>query len=180
MVQKIDNMQHEIILLLLKGKVHLREIARLLGESHSTVLRKINRMVEGGVIDTERQGKNKIYSIRDNLMARSFIYMAENYKLVKLLDKYPKLRIILEDVLKKTDEELIVVFGSYAKFSAGSNSDIDIFVETKDGDVKEQVKRLNSKLSVKIGPFDKISLLIKEIIKDHVIIRGVEEFYNKI
>ena len=44
---------------------------------------------------------------------------------------------------------------------------------------KNKIKELNSKLSIKIGDFDVNSLLIKEIIKNHVIIRGVEEFYTK-
>ena len=37
----------------------------------------------------------------------------------------------------------------------------------------------DSKLSIKIGKYDKKSLLIKEIEKNHIIIKGVEEFYEK-
>ena len=180
MVQKIDSLHLDIVLQLLKGKTHLREIARLLGESHSTVLRKLNELTKENIIETEQQGKNKLYSLKNNLMARSTIYMAENYKLTKLLKEYPKLAVILEDVIKKTDEKLIIIFGSYAKFSAKPNSDIDIFIETKSRKTKDTIKEIHSKLSVKIGPFDKDSLLIKEIIKNHVILGGVEEFYNKI
>ena len=44
MVQNINNLELEIILVLLKNKTHLREIARILNESHSTILRKINEM----------------------------------------------------------------------------------------------------------------------------------------
>ena len=43
-----------------------------------------------------------------------------------------------------------------------------------------RVKETNSKLSIKIGKFDTKSLLIKEIIKNHIIIRGVEEFYERV
>ena len=45
--------------------------------------------------------------------------------------------------------------------------------------IKNKIKELNSKLSIKIGEFDLNSLLIKEIIKNHVIIRGVEDYYEK-
>ena len=180
MVQKIDSLHLDTILVLLKGKIHLREIARLLGESHSTILRKLNKLIKENIIEAEIQGKNKLYSLKDNLMARSIIYMAENYKLIKLLKEYPKLAIILTEVSKRIDEKLIVIFGSYAKFSAKPNSDIDIFIETKSRKVKDTAKEINSKLSIKIGPLDKNSLLIKEIIKNHMILKGVEEFYNKI
>jgi|TARA_Y100000034_G_scaffold126632_1_gene178135 predicted nucleotidyltransferase len=179
MVQKIDSLHLEVILILIRNKIHLREIARILGESHSTILRKLNELIKRNIIETEPQGKNKLYSLKNNLMAKSTIYMAENYKLTKLLKEYPKLSIILDEVSKKTDDKLIILFGSYAKFSANNNSDIDIFIETGSRKVKDTIKEINSKLSVKIGPFDKDSFLIKEIIKNHVILRGVEEFYER-
>jgi len=179
MVQKIDSLHLKIILILIKNRIHLREIARVLGESHSTILRKLNELINENIIESEQQGKNKLYSLKNNLITKSMVYMAENYKLIKLLKEYPKLEIILKDITKKTDVKLIIIFGSYAKFSAKSNSDIDIFIETKSRKVKDIVKKINSKLSVKIGPLDKNSLLIKEIIKNHVILKGVEEFYER-
>jgi hypothetical protein len=39
---------------------------------------------------------------------------------------------------------------------------------------------LNSRMSVKIGEYDRSNPLIKEIEKKHVIIKGVEPFYEKI
>ncbi len=179
MVQKVDSMQFEIVLVLLRNRTHLREIGRILGESHSTILRKVNELIDKNIIGAEQQGKNKVYSLKNNLIAKSMIYMAEKYKLLKLLKEYPMLSIILEEVVKKTNEKLIVVFGSYAKFSAGKDSDIDIYIETKNRRIKNIVKEIDRRLSVKIGFFDKDSLLIKEIIKNHVIVKGVEEFYEK-
>ena len=41
------------------------------------------------------------------------------------------------------------------------------------------MKETNSKLSIKIGKFNTKSLLIKEIIKNHIIIRGLEDFYER-
>jgi predicted nucleotidyltransferase len=180
MVQKLDNLHLDIVLLLLKGKIHLREIARVLGESHSTILRKLNELIKENILEAEKQGKNKIYSLKKNVATRSIVYMAEHYKFTKLLNEYPKVAIILEDVIKKTDENLIIIFGSYANFSATPNSDIDVFIETKSRKAKDVVKEINSKLSVKIGSFDRDSLLVKEIIKNHVILRGAEEFYERI
>ncbi|HLG24744.1 MAG TPA: nucleotidyltransferase domain-containing protein, partial [Candidatus Nanoarchaeia archaeon] len=89
------------------------------------------------------------------------------------------LGVIFEDILKKTDERLIILFGSYAKGLAKKNSDIDIYVDTESTNVKKVIEGIHSKINVKIGAFDIKSALIREIVKDHAIIRGIEIFYEK-
>ena len=84
MVQDKNNLELEIILVLLKNKAHLREIARILNGSHSTVLRKINRLLRENVLDYQKEGKNKIFFIKNNLKAKNYIYSAEIYKLNQL------------------------------------------------------------------------------------------------
>ncbi|MBI4447428.1 nucleotidyltransferase domain-containing protein, partial [Candidatus Woesearchaeota archaeon] len=74
---------------------------------------------------------------------------------------------------------LAILFGSYAKGTANKESDIDIYIDTKDANLKEEVELISSKISVKIGKYNKESLLIKEIEKAHVIIKGVELYYEK-
>src|SRR3989344_1743596 len=180
MVQNKSNLELEIILVLLKGKVHLREIARTLNESHSTILRKINELVNENILDFKKEGKNKVFFIKNNLKAKNHIYSAEIYKLSKLLKKHPELAIIFEDIKKDFKKGLIILFGSYAKGIPKKDSDIDIYLETNDSKIKNKIKEINSKLSVKIGEFDNKSLLIKEIIKNHIIIRGLEDFYERV
>ena len=60
------------------------------------------------------------------------------------------------------------------------DSDIDVFVETQRKDLKKALESINTRLSVKIGTFDMKSLLIKEIVKNHIILKGVEDYYNRI
>ena len=178
MVQN-KNIGLDIILELLKENAHLREIARNLKESHSTVLRKLNDFLKEKVIDYRQEGKNKVFFIKKNLRAKNNVYLAEIYKLNKLLGKHPELSIIFEDIQKNFSKGMIILFGSYAKGIPKTDSDVDIYLETVDNKLKNKLKDINSKLSIKIGKFDNTSLLIKEIIKNHVIIRGVEEFYEK-
>jgi len=178
MVQN-KNIELEVILNLIKSRSHLREIARTIRESHSTVLRKINELVKESVIDYRKEGKNKVFFIKNNLKAKNYIYSAEIYKLNKLLKKHPEFLIIFEDIKNNFKKGMIVLFGSYAKGNPKTNSDIDIYLETTDNKIKNKLKQVNSRLSIKIGEFDASSLLIKEIIKNHIIIRGVEEFYTK-
>ena len=180
MVRNKNNLELEIILTLLREKLHLREIARTLNESHSTILRKINELVKDNILDYKREGRNKIFFIKDNLKAKNFIYSAEIYKLNKLLKKHPQLSIIFEDIKKNFSNGMIILFGSYAKGIPKIDSDIDIYLETNDNKAKNKIKEINSKLSVKTGDFDTNALLIKEIIKNHIIIKGLEEFYERV
>jgi len=179
MVQKRDNLEMDIIELLLKADNHVRGIAKKLSESHSTILRKLDNLKKESVIDSRKEGKNKIFYLKTNLVSRTYILQAELHKLTKLLRHNPELSIIFEDILKKTDEKLIVLFGSYAKRLAKKDSDIDVYIETTSRNIKKTVEEIHSKINVKIGTFDIKSPLIKEIIKDHVIIRGIEVFYDK-
>ena len=169
----------DIIELLLKADNHVRGIAKKLNESHSTILRKLDNLKKENVIDSRKEGKNKIFYLKKNLVSRTYILQAELHKLTKLLQQNPELSIIFEEVLKKSDEKLVVLFGSYAKGLAKKDSDIDIYIETKSRNVKKTIEEIHSKINVKIGTFDTKSPLIKEIIKDHVIIRGIEVFYGK-
>ena len=179
MVQNKNNLELEIILVLLRNKTHLREIARILKESHSTILRKINELVKENILDYKREGKNKTFFIKYNLKAKNYVYSAEIHKLNKLLKKHSELSIIFEDIKKNFPRGMIILFGSYTKGNTKEDSDIDIYLETDDNKLKNKLKELNSKLSIKIGKFDTQSLLIKEIIKNHVIIRGLEDFYER-
>ena len=179
MVQKRDNLELEIVESLLRADNHVRGIAKKLNESHSTILRKLNNLKKENVIDSRKEGKNKIFFLEKNLVSQTYILQAELHKLTKLLRHNPELSIIFEEILNKTDEKLILLFGSYAKRLAKKDSDIDIYIETKSRSVKKIIEDIHSKINVKIGAFDIKSPLIKEIIKDHIIIRGIEVFYDK-
>lgn len=179
MVQNKNNIELEIVLSLIKERAHLRKIARSIGESHSTVLRKINELARENVIDYKQEGKNKVFYIKNNLKAKNYVYSAEIYKLNKLLKRYPELSVMFEEIKKNFKKGMVILFGSYAKGNPKSDSDIDVYLETNDSKIKNKIKDLNSKLSVKIGEFDINSLLIKEIIKNHIVVRGVENFYER-
>lgn len=180
MVQNRNNLELGIVLILLRGNTHLRGISRLLAKPHSTILRSLNILVNDNIIDFKREGRNKVFYLKNNLQTRNYVFNAERYKLIKTIKQYPELGVIISEILKKCGERLIVIFGSYAKGTAKRDSDIDIYVDTKNRKTKEEIKSINSRIMVKIGNFDLDSLLIKEIIKNHIIIKGVEEFYEKI
>lgn len=179
MNQKRINLMFEIILRLLREDAHGREISKYLKIPLTSVQRALSDLEGKNVLDFKISGKNKMYFIKKNLCARKYVFSAENYKLLKLIENYPLLEPIFSKIINVCDSSLVILFGSYAKFNAKKDSDIDVYIETSNRLVKKQIEMIHSGLSVKTGVFDVNSLLIKEIMKNHVIIKGVEQYYEK-
>ena len=175
-----QNIVFEIINVLLGNDLHVRGIASKIETNHMTISRKLNELMEENVLDCRREGRNKIYFLKKSTEARNSIIMTEAYKLNKTLAMRPELRSIITRIQKESPIKLAVLFGSYAKGTADEESDIDLFIETSDRNLKKSIEKLNSKLSVKIGILKHDNLLAKEIDKYHVIIKGVELYYEKI
>src|SRR3989344_2378973 len=67
---------------------------------------------------------------------------------------------------------------NYIRGIAKNDSDIDIYIETTNKKIKEEIALIDSKISVKIGEYNKSNLLIREIERNHVILKGVEIYYE--
>ena len=173
------NLTYEIVITLLRVESHPRAIAKDLGATHTTVLRKLKILSCDNVIDYREEGKNKVYFIKNTLEARTYIMIVELYRLTRMLHTYPRLRSIIQSIQQHPDIQLAVLFGSYAKGTAMQKSDIDVYIKTEDRKLKRDLERIHSKLSIKTGEFDRSTILIREIEKDHVILKGVEEYYEK-
>jgi DNA-binding MarR family transcriptional regulator len=175
-MDNVPNMEHmfqkendlDVVLELLNGSKHLRSLAEDIGLPASTTKRSLDSLVKENVLDARMEGKNRIFSIRKNLEARHYVLAAESYKALKCLRKYPKIIPIIDEALKVC-EGMVVLFGSHANFTAKTGSDIDLYA------FRGKVRGA----SVKNGEFGTGSPLVKEIVKKHVIFRGVEEFYER-
>ena len=169
----------EIIEKLLQDNNHVRGLAKELKTNHMNIQRKIKELEKENVVDYKEEGKNKVYFLKSNIESKTYAFKTENYKLLKFLRKNPEFRNIIDKIQKDERIKLCILFGSYAKGIEKKESDIDIYIDTQDEKIKKDIKSINMRLSVKIGKYDKSSLLIKEIEKNHVIIKGVEEYYGK-
>ena len=179
MTQIKVNYLYEALLLLLKKEMHQRELAKELKTSLTRVQSILEELRKINVLDYKVTGKNHVYFIKKNLMSKFFILNAENYKLIKIFLKYPELEPIFQDIIKKSNCSLIILFGSYAKGNPKKDSDIDIYIDTNNQKVREKIQKTSDLISVKVGKFNANDLLIKEIIKNHAIIKGGEEYYEK-
>ena len=167
----------DILECLRRGPSHIRELAQKLSLSPATVMRILGRLEGERVVDFRTQGKNKSYFLKESIEARTYVLMLEKYKLLRLLEQ-PVLRRMVERVKEITRGELVVLFGSYAKGTEKPSSDIDLYVETTNRQLREQIKSISGKISVKIGNLDKTSELAAEIHKDHIILQNGERYYE--
>lgn len=173
------NITNEIIIALLEEEKHVRGLAQALGTNHVTMLNKLDHLVAENVLDFRKKGRNKVYFLKRSAEVTNYIYIAEIYKVNETIKKYPALRGIIDAVRSNTKIECAVLFGSYAKGTADKTSDIDIFLETRSRHIKQELEQLHSMLSVKIGNIGTGGPLVSEIKKHHVIIKGVELYYEK-
>lgn len=169
----------KIVEALLKSKNHIRGLARLLNTNQTTIARKVKELFKNNIVDFKQEGKNKVIFLKKTLEAKQYTCQVEAQKLLEILKRYPYLRRIFELIKKNRKISLAILFGSYAKSIAKKESDIDIYIDTINKKLKEEIELIDSKISVKIGKYDKESLLIREIEKNHVIIKGIEIYYEK-
>ncbi|WP_421908894.1 nucleotidyltransferase domain-containing protein [Methanolacinia petrolearia] len=173
------NIGYEIVIHLLESDSHPRRIAKDLEVPHTTVIRRLKGLYDMNMVDFREEGRNKVFFLEETLEARSVIISAEIYKFTKTLDLYPRLRPLFNSIIRDDRIHMAILFGSYARGAPTYKSDIDIFVETKDRDIKTGVEKLQSRVSVKIGDFDRSSDLLREIESNHVIIKGFEDYVGK-
>lgn len=173
------NYNIKIVEALLKSENHVRGLAKALNTNQTTIARKVQELYEDNIVDFKQEGKNKVFSLKKTLEAKQYACFVEIYKLLETLKRYPRLRRIVDQIKKNKKITLAILFGSYAKYTAKKDSDIDIYINTKNTRLKEEVELIDSKISLKIGKYDRDSLLIKEIEKNHVILKGAELYYEK-
>jgi len=157
---------------------HIRSLARKLNTNQMTVLRKLKELERINVVDFRQQGRNKVYFLKQTLEADELILMTEHYKLLHIIKKYPLLRRIFSQIRADKRVKLAVLFGSYAKDIPRKDSDIDIYIDTLSQKIKKEVEDIDTRINVKIGKFSWNSLLIREIDKAHVIIKGFERYHE--
>ena len=172
----------EIVQNLLQAKEnHLRGLAKALRTNQTTVSRKLDELHRENVVDYKRSGRNKVFFLKKTLEAKQTACSLELYKLLEIVRKYPRIRSVLEKIRKNPKIRIAILFGSYAKGTATKQSDIDVYIDAREkrATIKEKIENLDTRLSVKVGEYDRENLLIREIEENHVIIKGVEDFYEK-
>lgn len=164
-------------------RVYGRDVAKKLKMNQKTVSNILNKLETEGILKFSVEGKNKYYYLNKfNPNIKEIIKLIEIDRKIKFVERHKRIKDLFNKLEERADG-ILVIFGSYANFSSGKNSDLDVFVL---GTVKE-VKDLEHLYNIKINivevekqAFNKNDVLVKEVIKNHVILKGSEEFVNLI
>jgi len=163
-------------------------IAKKMSLNQKSVANILNKLENEGLLKSKTAGKNKEFSLNlgNPEAVKNFIVAAEHLRTAEFLKTNP----VVKEVLAKAKEAfagIVVIFGSYAKGAQKKDSDLDVFVAgTYDRSKVSRVSELyNLQVSVKNYPpgafrsaLRNKDVLLTEVIKNHVIISGAEEFVN--
>lgn len=132
------------------------------------------------ILKSRTQGKNKLYFLnKENIIIQNFLITIENLITINFYKKQIKLKHLAEKILPKI-KDTAIIFGSYAKNKQKTNSDIDILiVGDYDKSIEEDAEILNLTLDIKHYKKMKKDTLIEEVKKDHIILKGFEDFIQK-
>jgi len=160
-------------------KVYGRNLAKKLKMNQKTASNVLNKLEKDLILKSESEGRNKYYSLNKSLPSiKEILKIIEISRKQEFLERNKKIADLFRKIEEKT-EGLLVVFGSYANYTQNQKSDLDLFVKGNIKNLDELEELYKIKLNViKSSKFDKNNNLIKEVIKNHILLKGVEEFVD--
>lgn len=190
MPEIINNSQIKVIQEIYKNPgVNLRELIQKTRLSPNYVSKYVNLLANKGIIKEEKLKKKRVYLRRFFLNLKS--RLAKNlFSLVKeeekelFFQKYPKLKPIFEQIISISGIDIILIYGSYARFAAEKESDIDILIvgKIKNKDrIREVLVSLDKEVSIKIETQSIFKKRIhddlhKQILKENILIYDSGKF----
>ncbi len=164
-------------------RIYGRVIARKLKMNQKTVSNILNNLEKENILKFSQEGKNKYYFLNKfNSNIKEIIKLIEIEKKIEFIGKNNK----LNDLFNKLEEKaqgILLVFGSYADYTNDKKSDLDIFIMGKISNTDDLEELYNTKINIiksEKEKFNKEEHIIKEIIKNHIVLKGVEEFIELI
>ncbi len=163
------------------SKHYGRAIASKLNMNQKTVSNILNNLEKQHIIKFKQEGKNKYYFLNKlNTSTKEMIKLVEINKRIILFEKYKKLSSLFLELEKRT-KGIILIFGSYANFTKNEKSDLDVFVIGSISELDDLKTLYNIKINVVKSTKEKFKsseLFFKEIMNNHVMLKGVEEFID--
>jgi len=165
-----------------KAEFYLRQISRLTELPLKTCQNVLVELEKEKILKGKIEGKNKYFSLNlNNIQTKSYLLKAEIYKTDNFLEKYPQFKTFLKSFNTTVP---IIVFGSFAKFKAEKDSDLDILSLSKE-EQKVPFHLLSYKIhqnNLSEDSFKKALIeretLIQEIMENHIILNNPSSYIN--
>lgn len=164
-------------------EIYGRELIGKVSMSQKGIALALKELEEQSILKSKKRGSMKFYSLNLNYPhVKEIISITETMKKIEFLSKNRKIAHIFKD-----DSRIVGIFGSYAKKTHNPKSDVDVFIvgkkQKQDYDTKGKAFDLN--ISIKYFTQEEFNHLLneknnllKEIVKNHIIVFGIEEFIN--
>ena len=194
---KLEKTDFEVLIFLIENlnkEYSIKEISQNIKKSYVKTHNSITRLLKQRIIKENTKGRARYCSI-DYINNLDIVCFINSQKAKNFLEKNKKISIIISDIMQNINfpDYSLILFGSYAKGKADKHSDLDIAIIVSEKDKEEAeratkpVKRMSS-LEIHFLEFtykDFIEMLKskdnnvgKEIIKNFVIFKGGEQFYD--
>jgi predicted nucleotidyltransferase len=162
-------------------RIYGGQVAKKLKMNQKTVANVLNALEKQNIIKYSTEGKNKYYFLNKlNPQISDTLKILELGRKNNFVAKYSKFRELFI-ALEKKASGILIIFGSYANFTSNEKSDLDILILGKIGEVKDLEEKYGLKINIvrsNKDKFNKEDVFIKEVIKNHIILKGVEEFID--
>jgi len=187
----IHNKYYEIIAQFLgdfNRRIYGRELIGKISLGQKNIALALNDLEKEGVLSSETRGNMKYFFLnKKNPLCERYLLLAEIMRSLLFMDKNTKLKEILSEISSQAD--IVCVFGSYAKAIPKKSSDLDLFLVGKFN--KREIKKIGENYGVEISikggskndfvrALKEDDLLINEILKDHILISGYEQFLKEV
>ncbi len=164
-------------------RFYLREISKLSRLPLKTTQRILENLTKSRILKSEIHGKNRYFFLNlDNIETKFLLLKSEIYKTIIFLKKYTFFKSFLKEI--KNLSTTIIIFGSFARFTANNSPDIDILLVSK-RKIKLPYYILPNKFheiqiseSNIVKSFKMKAALIKKIQENHVILNDHSFFVN--
>ncbi|MBW6442594.1 nucleotidyltransferase domain-containing protein [Patescibacteria group bacterium] len=164
-------------------KIYGGKIARKLKMNQKTVSNILNSLEKQNILKYSTEGKNKYYFLNKlNIQVPDLLKIIEIARKNEFIKKYSNIKELFVE-LEKRSSGILVIFGSYANLTNNEKSDLDIFLIGKIKEFNELEEKYHIKINlIKLNKdkFNKEDIFIKEVIKNHIILEGVEKFIELI
>lgn len=178
--------------------INISGIIKKTKTSPNLVVGYVNKMVNYNVLREERAGGKKKTHIRFlypklSKLGIEIFSLIETEKRMKFLKKYPQLAPIFDQLIDFAEQcniDFIVVFGSFARFAAEADSDLDLLIIGKTKNIENKLNdiliTLGREYSVKIQTKSKFienvkkKSLYKNVLKEHVLIYGENNYFQTV
>lgn len=165
-----------------KARFYLRKISKLSKLPLKTCQNALLLLEKTNILKSKIEGKNKYFSLNlENIKTKLYLQQAEIYQTDLFIEKYSQFKMFLKS-LKITNP--LIMFGSFAKFTADKNSDLDLLI-ISDKELKlpfhllpVEPHQINMSEKTFLKAIDQQEDLIKGIEENHIILNNHSFYIN--